>query len=269
MLELLVLASPEQLAAWVNKQLKLTPSNRVGPRHPGIDRLARWVDNRSTTGSSRIRPKEFLEHVRRWLPDLFEGVEIYPQDLRFDCWPKVAEVETEPPPEESDRREEKALNELTASKPKRRIRGLKLLAHLGNEDLFDWCVMSLDDESLEVRIAALHAMIHCDAAYPEVILPFAESEDKRIRAAAIAALAKHSGEEAHRWFERGLKDREACVRLEAAALLPQLDPAEHRALFELARHDPNPEIKDLAKGLTAGKGFHEMRGREHRGNEAI
>jgi HEAT repeat protein len=119
--------------------------------------------------------------------------------------------------------------------------------------------MLFDDESKEVVIAALRTMLRCDAGSPEAILPLAASEDKCIRAAAIAALTKHSCQDAPRWFERGLKDREACVRLETAALLPQLEPNEHRDLFELALYDPNPEVARIAQKLTARKGYDKVR----------
>ena len=110
-----------------------------------------------------------------------------------------------------------------------------------------------------MRVAALHTMLRCEDGDAEVIAPLAESEDKRVRAAAVAALAKHSGEDALHWFEWGLKDPYACVRLETAAVLSQLDPAEHRAIFELALYDPNPQIARLARKLTAGKGYGEVR----------
>ena len=129
-------------------------------------------------------------------PTFFKGVEITPEDLRFDCFPEPAEIETTPPSEPVNSREENALDDLAAAKPKRRIRGLKRLARLGNEDLYDWCTLLLSDESLDVRIAALRTIAHCDDGDPETILPFAESQDKRIRAAAIAALAKHSTDDA-------------------------------------------------------------------------
>jgi HEAT repeat protein len=117
----------------------------------------------------------------------------------------------------------------------------------------------LSDESVEVRIAALQTIVHCDDGDPEVILSFTESQNKRIRASAIAALAKHSAEDAPRWFERGLKDGEACVRLETAALLPTLDATKHREIFELALYDPNPAVKNLAEKLTTGKGYADAR----------
>ena len=255
-----LLNSPEHIAKWVNQRLGRKSYEGISPRHPGIDRLARWVDNRTSSGTgSTIRPDELSQKLQQWLPDFFQGVEITPEDLRFDCFPEPAEFETEPLPEPVNSREENALNDLAAAKPQRRIRGLKRLARLGNEDLYDWCTLLLADESLDVRIAALQMIAHCDDGDPEVILPFAESQDKRIRAAAIAALAKHSIKDTPRWFERGLKDREVCVRLETAALLPTLDVTQHRGIFELTLYDPNPEIKHLAEKLTTRKGYADAR----------
>ena len=255
-----ILNLPELIAQWVNQTLQRKSHEGISPCHPGIDRLSRWVENRtnSDTGGS-LRPEELSQKLHQWLPDLFQGVEITPEDLRFDRFPEPVEFETEPPSEQADPREENALENLAAAKPQRRIRGLKLLARFGNEDLYDWCILFLSDESLDVRIAALQTIVHCDEGDPEVLLPFTESQNKRIRASAIAALAKHSVEDAPRWFERGLKDREACVRLETAALLPTLDVIRHPAIFELALYDPNPEIKNLAQKITTGKGYTDAR----------
>ena len=251
-----LLNSPEHIARWVNQKLRRKPYEGISPRHPGIDRLSRWMENRANSGTgSTIRPEEFVQKLHQWLPDFFQGIEITSEDLRFDCFPEPAEIETATSSEPIDSREENALDDLAAAKPQRRIRGLKRLARLGNEDLYDWCTLLLSDESLEVRVAALQTIALCEDGDPEVLLPFVESENKRIRAAAIAALAKHSAEDATRWFEQGLKDREACVRLETAALLPTLDVTQHREIFELALYDPNPEIKRLAAKLTARKGY--------------
>ena len=251
-----LLNSPEQIAKWVNQRLGRKSYEGISPRHSGIDRLSRWMENRTSSGTgSTIRPDELSQKLQQWLPDFFQGVEITLEDLRFDCFPESAESETTAPPEPVSSREENALDDLAAAKPKRRIRGLKALARLGNEDLYNWCTMFLSDESLDVRIAALQTIARCDDGDPEIILPFAESQDKRIRGAAIAALARHSVEDAPRWFERGLKDREVCVRLETAALLPTLDVSQHRPIFELALYDPNPEIRNLAQKLTARKGY--------------
>ena len=208
---------------------------------------------------SAIRPKELSQKLHQWLPNFFRGVKIAPEDLRLDYFPELVEFETEPLLEPVNSREENALDALVDAKPQRRIRGLKLLTQLEHEDLYEWCTLLLSDESVEVRIAALQTIVYCDDGDPEVILPFTESQNKRIRASAIAALAKHSAEDAPRWFERGLKDREACVRLETAALLPTLDATEHREIFEIALYDPNPAVKRLAVKLTTGKGYADVR----------
>jgi HEAT repeat protein len=86
-----------------------------------------------------------------------------------------------------------------------------------------------------------------------VIEPSVASQDRRVRAAAIAALAKHAGADAPRWIERGLGDPEPCVRTEAVRFLGRLDPRHHRAVFELARHDPNPDIAARARKLLLRK----------------
>ena len=255
-----ILNSTELIASWVSQILQGESYQNISPHHPGIDRLSRWVENRMNTGTdSAIRPKEFSQRLQQWLPNFFRGVKISPEDLRFDYSPEFVDFETEPSLEPVDSREENALDALADAKPKRRIRGLELLAQLEHEDLYEWCTLLLSDESMEVRIAALQTIVYCDDGDPEVLLPLAKSQNKRIRAAAIAALAKHAAQDAPRWFERGLKDREPCVRLETASLLPTLDVVEHREIFELALYDPNPAIKHLAEKLTAGKGYADAR----------
>ena len=255
-----ILNSSELITKWINQKLQGEPYENISPHHPGIDRLSRWVENHMDSGTgSTIRPKELSQKLQQWLPDFFRGVEVAPEDLRFDRSPELVGLETKPLLEPVDSREENALDALAAVKPQRRIRGLKLLAQLEHEDLYEWCTLLLSDESTEVRIAALQTIVHCDDADPEVIQPLAESQNKRIRAAAIAALAKHSTEDAPRWFERGLKDREACVRLATASLLSTLDAIEHQEIFELALYDPNPAIKHLAEKLTTGKGYADAR----------
>ena len=255
-----ILNSPELITKWINQKRQGEPYETISPHHPGIDRLSRWVENRMNSGTGNtIRPKELSQKLQQWLPDFFRGVEIAPEDLGFDYSPELVDFEAKSLLEPVDSREENALDALADAKPQRRIRGLKLLAQLEHEDLYDWCTLLFSDESVEVCIAALQTIIHCDDGDPEVILPFTESPNKRIRASAIAALAKHSVEDAPHWFERGLKDREACVRLETAALLPTLDAIKHRQIFELALYDPNPAIKHLAEKLTTRKGYADAR----------
>ncbi len=255
-----ILNSSELIARWVSQILHGESYESISPDHPGINRLSRWVETRMNAGTARaIRPKELSQKLQQWLPNFFRGVKIVPRELRFDYSPELVEFETEPSLETTDTREENALNALADPKPQRRIRGLELLVQLEHEDLYEWCTLLLSDESVEVRIAALQTLVHCDEGDSQVILPLAESQNKRVRGAAIAALAKHSTEDASHWFERGLKDREPCVRLETAALLSTLDATEHRGIFELALYDPNPEIKRLAEKLTTGKGYADAR----------
>jgi len=253
-------SSPQDLAAWINDILRLKPYKGVNKRHPGLDRLSRWVVNRMTSQpNSKIRPKQLLGIARRWLPEFFEGVRIDLETMRARREVATIEVEVELPPEPADPREDQALDCLVSDRPARRARGLALLAEIADPDLFDWCLMFLGDDSTDVTVAALHTMLACEEADPEVIAPFAESQDRRIRGAATAALAKHGGDDAPRWFVRGLKDPEPCVRVETAALLSKIEPAEHKEIFELALYDPNPEVRRRARRLTAGKGFEKER----------
>ncbi len=249
-------SSPEDLAAWINGILGVKPYKGVNKRHPGLDRLSRWVVNRMTSRpNSRIRPTELLGMARQWLPEFLQGVHIDPETMRTRREAATIEVAVEPPAEPSDPREDEALDRLISDRPARRARGLTLLAELGDPDLFDWCSMFLGDESAHVTIAALHTMLSCEDADLERIAPFADAADKRIRGAATAALAKHSGRKAAYWLERGLKDPEACVRIETAAVLSEVDPVEHRAIFHLALSDPNPLVVQHARKVAAGRGF--------------
>jgi hypothetical protein len=249
-------STPDDLAAWVNDLLGLKSYKGVGRRHPGIERMSRWVINRMASQAIRpIRPSELLDKARQWLPEFFERLEIDPEDLLVLHKVEVAEPDTAAPAPAGDPREMEALDALVAASPRRRVRGLALLAELADPDLFDWCAMYLEDESAEVRVAALRTMLRCEEGDPTVIEPLADSPDKRLRAAAIAALARHAGDDASYWFAQGLKDPDACVRLETASLLTHLDPVGNRELFELALYDPNPQVARVAQKLTAGKGL--------------
>jgi HEAT repeat protein len=197
--------------------------------------------------------------ARQWLPEFFAHVEIDPQTLHARRKIPTIEVEVSEPELDPDDREYEALTLLESEKPRHRVRGLRILAELEDPDLFEWCVMYLEDDSAEVCAAALKAALHCEDADPDVIAPYAESEDKHVRASAIAALARHSGEDSSQWFRRGLEDPYPNVRLETAVLLPLLDPVQHRAVFELALYDPNPHIRRRAERLTAGKGYRKLK----------
>ena len=248
--------APKEVAGWVNDILGLKSHKGVGARHPGLLRLSRWVANRITTHPHAIiKTTELLGVARQWLAEYFDGVDIDPERLRVRRRYPTIEVEIEPPEAPADRREERALELLEGDNPKRRVRGLAMLAELGEPDLFDWCMMYTADPSPSVRVAALRMMCRCEDGDVAVLRPLAASKDKNVRGAAIAAMARHSGADAAHWFERGLKDPSAGVRLETAGVLEQLDPAANRAIFELALYDPNPNIARRAKKLTAGKGF--------------
>ena len=245
----------KHLSAWANELLGLKHYKGVKPSHAGVNEIARWIFERYDGDFDSVPETDLLHKACQWLPEFFEGVEI--DWDRRSIYRRIRDVRLKPePPEPVDPREIEALDCLSAETPKRVIRGLKLLAEIGNEDLFDWCMMCISDESTDVVVAALQTTLDCETAYPDIIEPLADSSDKRIRAAAIAALAKHSDEGAPFWFERGLKDRETCVRLETAMLLSELDPREHQGLFELARYDPNPAVRNLGLKFTAGKGYH-------------
>lgn len=247
--------TPTELADWVNRLLGLKRHKGVGSRHPGIERLSDWARKRLASRAVRtIKPRELVYMARRWVPEFFEGYVVDADHFKAFRHTKTIQVETvidEVVPDQ----EAEALECLESPKAKRRIRGLKLLAEMGDPDLFEWCSMYLEDDSVEMRIAALHTMRHCPAIDPDVITPLADSEDKRIRAGAITALAKHAQDDKEYWCWLGLTDPSTCVRVETARVLPDLDPEKHRAVFSVALHDPNPEIARQAERLTRGKGY--------------
>ena len=210
---------------------------------------------RSGTGQ-RIDRQEFFAKGKQWLPAFFDKIPFSPEVLPIQHLQKDtitlrilytdgAEKPSAPP--EEDTRYAKAIADISDLNPKRRIRGLQSLEKSETTDLFDWCVLHLEDESVDVVCNALRTMSRCDDGYIAPILPYAEAENRRIRAGALAALAKHAPADPERWFERGLKDPAACVRMEVAKLLSTLDRIEHSTLFDIARHDPNPAVKRSAK----------------------
>ena len=83
-------------------------------------------------------------------------------------------------------------------------------------------------------------MRQCENIDPEVLTPYAESEQKAVRAAALEVLGLHGGEQAHEWFWKGLTDPE---------------PQAHRDIFEAALYDPHPQIAQAAQRLVRGKGY--------------
>ena len=251
----LVPSRPDHLRIWVNRLLGFAPHEGVGRTDPGLDRLSRWLDQRIASNPvGDLKREELLEVGAQCLPGFFKRGR---PDFERVSVPSEHE-DPEPEPDEDSARSadtEKALGLMASESPAKRVRGLGLLVKTEDPDLLDWCLMYLGDPSADVRVAALDTMCGCEHGDPEAIVPLAGSDDKRIRAAAVAVLARHSGKYAPLWFEYGLADPSACVRLKTASLLGRLDPAEHRKVFELALHDPNPTIVRSAKKLTAGKGY--------------
>lgn len=190
----------------------------------------------SVKPARRINYGILPRHIQHLQNDTIEVILLYPN------------TQEEPvQPVKIDAHYTKAITDISDQNPKRRVRGLQSLEKIGTEDLFDWCVLHLEDESVDVVCNALRIMQRCDDGYIAPILGYTASKNKRIRASALTALAKHDPDDAERWFERGLKDPEACVRMEVARLLPMLDRMEYRTLFDIARHDPNRAVKRSAK----------------------
>ena len=245
--------TPKKLANWVNMMLGLPQRLGVAGNHPGIRRLAQWAERRlQTRPEGRIKQKDLLARARKLLPEFFRGarVDLSRPGAHRPAWAPEGIPKYGP----ADARETVALAMLEDADAVQRMRGLEILAQIRDPDLFEWCAMFLEDQDIEVRVAALRTMLRCEQLDTEMLVPLVEGENKRVRAAAIAALATRGGAQADRWYERGLKDPEPCVRLETARALRFLDPKGHRRLFEIARRDPNPQIVKLAKKLTAGKG---------------
>lgn len=249
----------EEVARWINAVLGVKAHKGVSARHEGVLRLTRWIDNRlATQPTARIGEKELLARAAQWIPDHFAEVKIDFEHLRV--WPKVArEAEVEQAAFEIatpvDNREEEAIACLESDKPQRQVRGLELLADLDDPDLFEWCVLLLGEGELQSAVGILKVMRHCDDIQPEVLVPYAESEHKAVRGAAIEVLILRSGEEAPKWFWRGLTDPVPHVRLSAAKFLDRLDPRTHRDSFEAALYDPHPQVAQAARKLTQHMGF--------------
>jgi len=249
--------SPQELADWVNYLLGLRRHKGVGPRNPGIQRMSRWAVKRLSSGGKKtIKSTELVDKARRFLPELFEDYIIDAEHMLAYRRVKTIKVETAVAGS-APRQEAEALECLDSSKVERRVRGLSILAEIRDPDLYEWCMMCLEDSSVNVRVAALRTMHICDSIHPEDIVPLTDSENKQIRGAAIAVLAKHSANarEKTSWFRRGLTDPNPCVRVEAARLLPDLDPKAFKAIFAIALHDPNRDVARRARKLTEHKGY--------------
>ena len=248
--------TPDELARWINSILRLKSHRGVSPKDQGVHRLSSWVIHRlQQQRQGAIKPTEILDMARRWLPEYLEGVSIDARSLHATRRPSTIEVEVDYPELAGGERLEQALELLEADSPSQRIKGIKTLAALDDPDRFEWGAMMLDDDSPDVRIQALRLIAGCEHADPDTIKPFAESEDRRIRAAGIAAMIRHSGDDAPGWYRRGLTDPWANVRLDTVAQMQGLDPAVHRELFELALYDPHAHVQQRAERLTRGRGY--------------
>jgi len=250
-----------ELARWINGVLGKKDHNGVSARHPGVRRLALWVDNTLCVNPNiRIGEKELLSYAMQWIPEHFEGVVVDFEHLR--TWPRAVRTEQKKrctdsfvaPPIE-DRRIEEAMDCLESSKSQRQVRGLKLLAEVGDADLFEWCMILIGDGDKALRLGALKVMRSCELIEPEAVAGFADAADKAIRAAALEVLVLHDEERVQDWFWRGLTDPETHVRLSTAKFLAILDPMVHREVFETALYDPHPQVVQAAEKLVKGKGY--------------
>ena len=139
------------------------------------------------------------------------------------------------------------------------VLGLNLLVKIQDPDLAEWCEMFFEDESGDVHIAVFHAMHECQDIEPDLIEPLTDSSDKRIQAATIATLACHASDKKSRLPERGLKDVETCFRIDAASQLLLLEPVEDKRIYELSLYDNNPDVAQVVRKLTTGKGYSELK----------
>jgi len=245
---------PVEVADWINSLLQLRPDRHVRPKHPGLVRLSRWINSCfACEPEEKLMCSELLERAKRWLPEYFVGVDLSLRQLQEHRRVGLADYEVDDRTFEPDPREAEAVDCLGDPLAARRIRGLSLLAEIHDPDLFDWCAMLVDDEAMAVQLAALRTMLRCQDGDPEIVEPLAASTQRHVRAAAIAVLARHGGDSAWRWIERGLKDPQACVRVEAVRFLGKLTPARHRPIFELAVNDPNPDVAGRALRFMSAK----------------
>ena len=68
------LATPADLAAWINGTLDLTGETAISANDHGVLRLARWLGHRIACQPERAtKEEELIDRARRYLPGLFEG----------------------------------------------------------------------------------------------------------------------------------------------------------------------------------------------------
>ena len=245
---------------WLNGILRVKSHKGVNINHPGVGRLLNWINDRlAKHPHAQIGNKELLSYATQWIPEHFSGVVVDFEHMRVLPWSGggddrhgEGEYVPEPPP---DHRAEDAVECLESDKPQRQIRGLKLLADLGDADLFDWCVLLLGQDDPELKVGVLKVLRRCEDIEPEMLSLHADSDNKAVRAAAIEVLGLRGGERSHEWFWKGLIDPEPHVRLSAVKFLDRLDPQIHRDIFETALYDPHPQVAQAAQKLVKGQGF--------------
>ena len=245
----------DQLRVWMNRLLGLAPHEGVGAKDPGLDRLARWLDQRiASNPEGELQKGELLKVSAQCMPEYFRRAR--PDFRRVTEAPEPTDPEesaSEPDADdERSRTVERALGLLESEKPPSRVEGLALLRESGDLDLFEWCALLLDDESVTVQVAALEAMSACDGIDSEMVRPCVDAKDRQIRAAAIATLVKHSEERPDEWLRYGLTDPEPHVRVTTARQLARLDLSNHRAILDLALNDSHPEVVRIAKRAKKG-----------------
>lgn len=250
----------EALARWVNRLLRLKPHTGVSKRHPGLRRLESWILEQLKRDQERnFRDSELLELMQQWIPDVMGQFRFDPNTHRAYRIPDAPEP-SEPewweaaPTASEEEVEQRIFDALMSGKADRRVKGLTMLAEAGDPDLFEWCTMFLEDESVDVRVAAAEGARGCEDAETDAIQAWTDDDDRRIRAAGIGFMTRH-GDDRERWFRAGLTDPEPHVRVSTIRFMDELDPQVHRALFELALYDPNPKVEEAAVKMTRGEGY--------------
>ena len=62
--------SAEEITRWINAVLGVKPHKGVNARHPGVQRLVRWVNNKlSTNPNATIGEKQLLSYATQWIPE--------------------------------------------------------------------------------------------------------------------------------------------------------------------------------------------------------
>ncbi|HJP33611.1 MAG TPA: HEAT repeat domain-containing protein [Candidatus Latescibacteria bacterium] len=261
---------PAGLARWINRLLELPAHRGVSRRHPGVRRLSGWIQSRVAANPNReISAAEVAEVASRWLPDFFDGVAVDPTHMRSLRYrgsaagdlstliPHTKAASGSASDEADEDVEAEALVCLASHKPRRRVRGLRLLTSIeAPADLVEWCLMLVDDEDVDVSVSALQTLAaHCERVNPFLVEDLAADGDRRLRAAALEVLAVHNREGCSRWLWEGLSDPEVHVRMALVRHLDRLDPAQHPHIFETALTDSNQEIVKLARRRSEGRGI--------------